>query len=86
VAFCRSIGQAIRHLIEAATHAARHPAYRDRYEHTKQRLGCQRGSKVARVEIARELSTAIWHMLTGNERFNPGRSPVTALAAATTLD
>ena len=51
-------------LIEAATHAARTPAYRERYEHTRQRLGRQRGAKVARVELARELSTAIWHMLT----------------------
>ncbi len=68
-------------LIEAATHAARHPAYRDRYERTKQRLGRQRGAKVARVEIARELSTAIWHMLTKNEPFAPGRPPVSALVA-----
>ena len=81
MAFCRSIGQAIRHLIEAATHAARHPAYRDRYEDTKQRLGRQRGSKVARVEIARELATAIWHMLAQGEPFNPGRSPACALVA-----
>ncbi|MGH2513719.1 MAG: transposase [Candidatus Limnocylindrales bacterium] len=48
-------------LIEAATHAARHPAYRERYERTKQRLGRQRGSKVARVDIARELTTALAH-------------------------
>jgi transposase len=68
-------------LIEAATHAARHPAYRDRYERTKARLGRQRGSKVARVEIARELSTAIWHMLTRNEPFAPGRPPVVPLVA-----
>jgi transposase len=68
-------------LIEAATHAARHPAYRDRYEHTKKRLGRQRGSKVARVEIARELATAIWHMLAKNEPFNPGRSPARPLVA-----
>jgi transposase len=68
-------------LIEAATHAARHPAYRDRYEHTKRRLGRQRGSKVARVEIARELATAIWHMLSKNEPFAPGRPPVNALVA-----
>jgi transposase len=68
-------------LIEAATHAARHPAYRERYERTKQRLGRQRGSKVARVEIARELSTAIWHMLTKNEPFAPGRPHVSALVA-----
>jgi transposase len=68
-------------LIEAATHAARHPVYRDRYERNKKRLGRQRGSKVARVDIARELSTAIWHMLTKREPFAPGRSPVTALVA-----
>jgi len=68
-------------LIEAATHAARHPAYRDRYEHTKARLGRQRGSKVARVEIARELSSAIWHMLTKNEPFAPGRPPASPLVA-----
>lgn len=68
-------------LIEAATQAARHPAYRERYERTKQRLGRQRGAKVARVEIARELSTAIWHMLTKNEPFAPGRPPVHALVA-----
>jgi transposase len=56
-------------LIEAATHAARHPAYRTRYQRTKRRLGKQRGSKVARVELARELATAIWHMLTRQEPF-----------------
>ena len=68
-------------LIEAATHAARNPAYRERYEHTKKRLGRQRGSKVARVELARELSTAIWHMLTKNEPFAPGRPPARPLVA-----
>lgn len=68
-------------LIEAATHASRHPAYKERYERTKRRLGRQRGSKVARVDIARELSTAIWHMLTKGEPFRPGRSHATALVA-----
>ena len=68
-------------LIEAATHAARHPAYRERYERTKQRLGKQRGSKVARVEIARELATAIWHMLTKSEPFVPGRPHARPLVA-----
>jgi transposase len=67
-------------LIEAATHAARHPAYRERYERTKRRLGKQRGSKVARVEIARELSAAIWHMLTRNEPFAPA-GPASCLVA-----
>ena len=68
-------------LIEAATHAARHPAYREHYERTKQRLGRQRGAKVARVEVARELATAIWHMLTKNEPFAPGRPHVSPLVA-----
>jgi hypothetical protein len=36
-------------LIEAAATAARNPQYRERYEHTKRRLGKQRGSKIARV-------------------------------------
>jgi transposase len=68
-------------LIEAATHAARHPAYRERYERNRKRLGRQRGSKVARVDIARELSSAIWHMLTKREPFRPGRPHVNALVA-----
>ncbi len=68
-------------LIESATHAARHPAYKERYERNKQRLGRQRGSKVARVDIARELSTAIWHMLTKREPFAPGRSRAAPLVA-----
>jgi len=68
-------------LIEAATHAARHPAYKERYERNKRRLGRQRGSKVARVDIARELATAIWHMLTKREPFAPGRPHVAPLVA-----
>lgn len=68
-------------LIEAATHAARHPAYHERYERTKKRLGKQRGSKVARVEIARELSSATWHMLTKREPFAPGRPHASSLVA-----
>jgi transposase len=58
-------------LIEAAIHAARHPAYHERYERTKQRLGRQRGAKVARVDLARQLAEAIWHVLTKNEPFAP---------------
>jgi len=58
-------------LIEAATHAARDAHYRERYERTKQRLGRQRGAKVARVDIARKLAEAIWHILTRNEPFAP---------------
>jgi len=56
-------------LIEAAVHAARHDVYKPGYEQTKQRLGRQRGAKVARVQVARKLSEAIWHMLTRNEPF-----------------
>ena len=36
-------------LVEAATHACTHPAYRECYQRTKTRLGKQRGAKVARV-------------------------------------
>ena len=68
-------------LIEAATHASRSPVYKERYERNKQRLGRQRGSKVARVDIARELATAIFHMLTRREPFRPGRSHASALVA-----
>jgi transposase len=58
-------------LVEAAVHAGSHPIYRDRYQRTKQRLGKQRGPRVAQIEIARELAKAIWHMLSRNERFAP---------------
>jgi len=58
-------------LMEAATHACRHPAYRARYLRTKRRLGRQRGPKVAQVDVARRLAEAIWHMLTRNQPFAP---------------
>src|SRR5215211_58022 len=58
-------------LVEAATHACTHPAYRDRYQRTKTRLGRQRGPKVAQVDLARRLAEAIWHMLTRNQPFAP---------------
>jgi transposase len=58
-------------LIEAATHAARDARYRDRYERMKARLGRQRGAKVARIDLARKLAEAIWHILTNNEPFAP---------------
>jgi transposase len=58
-------------LLEATMHALRHPAYRERYQRTKHRLGKQRGAKVAQIDIARKLTEAIWHMLTTNEPFNP---------------
>ena len=58
-------------LIEAAVHAAQHPCYRHHYERTKRRCGKQRGAKIARVEIARKLATAIYYMLTRSEPFAP---------------
>jgi transposase len=62
-------------LVEAATVACRHPLYRGRYQRTKQRLGRQRGAKVAQVDLARRLGTAIWHMLTRNQPFAPAGAP-----------
>jgi transposase len=62
-------------LIEATTHASQHPAYRDRYQRTRARLGKQRGPKVAQVDLARRLAEAIWHMLTRNRPFAPAGAP-----------
>jgi transposase len=58
-------------LLEATMHALRHPAYAERYQRTKKRLGKQRGAKVAQVDIARRLAHAVWHMLTRGEEFAP---------------
>jgi transposase len=57
-------------LLETTMHALRHPAYAERYQRTKKRLGKQRGAKVAQVDIARKVAVAIWHMLTNNEAFD----------------
>src|SRR5437773_7095221 len=51
-------------MLEATMHALRHPAYSDRYQRNKARLGRQRGATVAQIDIARRLTEAIWHMLT----------------------
>jgi len=58
-------------MLEATMHALRHPAYADRYQQTKHRLGKQRGAKVAQIDVARRLTEAIWHMLTRNQPFAP---------------
>jgi transposase len=58
-------------LIEAALHGARNPVYHERYERTARRLGRQRGTKIARVDIARRMAEAIWHMLTTEQPFAP---------------
>jgi transposase len=47
-------------MLEARIHALRHPAHRDRYQRTKQRLGKHRGAQVAQIDIARKLTEAIW--------------------------
>jgi transposase len=56
-------------LVEAATHADRHERFAARYERTKRRLGKQRGSRIARVELARELARVTWYVLTRQEPF-----------------
>jgi transposase len=58
-------------LFEAALHACAHPVYAERYQRTKQRLGRQRGPKVAQIDLSRKLTEAIWHMLTRNQPFAP---------------
>ena len=67
-------------LIEATVHASQHPAYRQQHQAIARRLGPQRGSKVARVDTARRLATAIWWMLTRGEPFAPrgSRPPLVA--------
>ena len=58
-------------MLEATMHALRHPISSERYQRNKQRLGRQRGAKVAQIDIARRLTEAIWHMLTTNQSFAP---------------
>jgi transposase len=58
-------------MLEATMHALKHPAYSERYQRTKRRLGKQRGAKVAQIDIARRLAHAIWHMLSRQEKFAP---------------
>jgi transposase len=67
-------------MVEGAVHASRHPVYAARYQRTKTRLGRQRGPSVARVDIARKLAEAIWHMLATNKPFAPAGATTTALA------
>jgi transposase len=62
-------------LVEAAQHAARSPHYRPLYERTKSRLGRNRGSKIARITVARKLTEAIWQMLTRKQPFAPAGAP-----------
>ena len=66
--------------LEATMHALGHPAYAERYQRNKRRLGKQRGAKVAQIDIARRLAEAIWQMLTHNQPFAPAgaASPLAA--------
>ena len=57
--------------VEASTHAAASPDYREHYLRTRARLGRFRGPKIARIEVARTLAEATWHMLTKGEPFAP---------------
>ena len=66
-------------LLEATMHALKHPAYAERYQRNKRRLGKQRGAKVAQIDVARRLAHAIWHMLTRGQTFAP-RGAVSRLA------
>jgi transposase len=63
-------------MLEATMHALRHPAYAERYQTTKRRLGKQRGARVAQIDVARRLTEAIWHMLTRNQPFAPAGAPL----------
>jgi transposase len=67
-------------LLEAAPNACKHPLYEERYQHTKRRLGRQRGPKVARIDLARRLTDAVWHMLTNNQPFAPAGAPFRPVA------
>jgi transposase len=69
-------------MLEATMHALRHPAYNERYQRNKRRLGRQRGAKVAQIDIARKLTEAIWHMLTNNQPFAPAPGGATCRLAA----
>lgn len=66
--------------IEAAQHACRYAPYHGLYIRTKQRLGRNRGAKIAAITVARKLAEATWWMLTRNQPFAPAGA-TQALAA-----
>jgi hypothetical protein len=69
-------------MLEATMHALRHPAYAERYQRNKHRLGKRRGARVAQIHIAGKLTEAIWHMLTNNQPFAPAPGGATLRLAA----
>ena len=60
-------------MLEATMHALRHPAYAERYQRNKRRLGRQRGAKVAQIDIARKLSDLAHAHRQPALRSRPGR-------------
>jgi transposase len=56
-------------LFEAAMNACKHPLYKERYQHTKRRLGASAAPRFAQIDLSRRLTEAIWHMLTRAEPF-----------------
>lgn len=67
-------------LVEAAHSAIRHPRYRPVGERMRARHGRKRGTKLAAIEIGRQLAEAIWHMLTRNQPFAPAGAPASLAA------
>ena len=57
-------------LFEAALNACKHPLPGSATTHQAP-PGRQRGPKVAQIELSRQLTEAIWHMLTRNQPFAP---------------
>src|SRR5215217_2523 len=58
-------------LLEAAINAVKQPVYEDRYQATKQRLGSQRGAKVAQIDIAQRLTEVHAAARTGRPSWTP---------------
>ena len=93
--FCaRVVSQRIQRVMQSRLHGAQRDIhgfrdlrksqalYKPQQQHFAMFFGevCQRGRKVARVDIARKLAEAIWYMLTRNQPFAPAGA-TTPLAA-----
>jgi transposase len=66
--------------VEAAHTAIRHPRYRPIGERMRARHGRKRGTKIAAIEIGRQLAEAAWYMLTRNQPFAPAGAPASLAA------
>jgi hypothetical protein len=60
-----------RQLSPVAAHWAGAPLASSAAEITKARVGKHRGAAVARIDLARRLTEAIWYMLTRHQAFAP---------------